>query len=934
MQRLSPVRSRRGSLQQAQTAARSPSDRAPLDALIDALESRLLLSIPTFDGIVEQQWDWDTDDIFRGGVLQVTATSNDNQQFYVEIWEDDGETGDDMLMRSGVLTASTGGSVFRIPLLTDLAPSAIPGDDGDGTLEIYVKAFDPAGNLLTTYNAVTDEDVGVIAVESAAADGGLVGDPPVAMSMEVVGGSSVVIGTTYTMRATATGAMGMVYWVDVNSNNIFDPATEGEFAYDMALAGINGGVGTYEATLKWPSALNAGPYTIIARAYDLEGNLSSDIQTTSVTVGSNNLPPTVSALTSNVSVLTPGTSFSLYTLTATASDDVAVSSVTFFFDANDNNALDGSDVVLTTDFTIGDGWTFSGTTQSGWESRSSVSLGAIATDGGGLQSTPRFTSIRINTIPSVTNVTSSAASPVVGTSVTFTATATDDVGVSAVTFFVDKNNNGAFNSGTDIDLGADFSSAGGWTRTVTVASNWGTGTVRIRATARDTDNIWGSVGGPATITPVAIPIVNSVTASPLNVVNWGQTLTLTATVTAGSSAVSAVTFFFDLDSSGSFSAGDVDLGADFDGTNGWSVSKVIPSWYGSGNAKFVAAARDADNRWSVTNASTTVRLNAPPVVNSITANPASVVSWGQALTLTATVSDDANQVRAVTFFFDLDSNGRFSAGDVDMGADFDGTNGWSITKVIPSWYGSGNAKFVASAVDQNDAWATVTKTAGVRLNAPPTVATLTSTITNINWGDTFTLTATVTDDSTVTRAVTFFFDLDSNGRFSAGDVDMGADFDGSNGWSITRVLPQWYGNGPAKFVASAVDTDNAWSTTTRTINVTLIARPLIQGPPTFDTNPVARNSTTTLSVTSPNPTFVGAVTAFIDVNNDGVWSPGTDRDLGVFTRQGSSSTWSLLINVNSGNGFANAGTYTIRIDSRDIFGNWVYAKLTATLTVT
>ncbi|MBU6413625.1 MAG: hypothetical protein KGS45_09125 [Planctomycetes bacterium] len=926
---LQHVNDRRNSL--SSRSAREVLQTLSYFSSLDSLESRLLLSVPTFDGFVEQQWDWDGDESFRGGVLEVTATSEDNQQFYVEIWEDDGGEGNDLLMRSGVLTATSGGSTFRIPLFTDLASSVIPGDDGDGTIEIIAKAFDPEGNLLTTYNVTADPDVGALAVETAAADGGLVGEAPVAMSMEVVGGSTVVVGNTYTLRATGTAAMGMFYWVDVNANNAFDPTSEGAYAFNMALAGVNGTTGTYEATIKWPTALSAGPYTIIAIAYDIDGNLSATTVSTVVTVGSANQPPTVSNLVASAAVVTLGSSF---TLTATASDDIGVSNVTFFFDANGNNAQDGSDSVLTTDFSADGGWTFSGIAQTAWGSRASASFGAIATDGGGLQSTPRFTALRLNSAPTVSNVTSSVSSPVAGTSVTFTATVADDVGVNAVTFFVDKDNSGAWTPGTDIDLGADFDAAGGWTRTAVVASNWGTGTVRIRATARDTDNIWGSSGGPASITPIALPVVNSVTASPLNVVSWGQTLTLTANVTAGTSAVAAVTFFFDLDSSGNFTAGDVDLGADFDGTNGWSISKVIPSWYGSGNARFVAAAKDTANRWSATNASTTVRLNAPPVVNSITANPANVVNWGQTLTLTATVTDDANQVRAVTFFFDLDSNGRFSAGDVDMGADFDGTNGWSITKVIPSWYGSGNAKFVASAVDQNDAWATVTRTAGVRLNAPPTVATLNSNLTNINWGDSFTLTATVTDDSSVTRAVTFFFDLDSNGRFSAGDVDMGADFDGTNGWSITRVLPQWYGNGPAKFVASAVDTDNAWSTTTRTINVTLIARPLIQGPPTFDTNPVARGSTTTLSVTSPNPTFVGAVTAFIDVNNDGVWSPGTDRDLGVFTRQGSSSTWSLLINVNSGSGFANAGAYTIRIDSRDTNGNWVYAKLTATLNVT
>lgn len=898
--------------------------------MLHALESRLLLSIPTFDGFVSYDWDLDQDGSFRGGVLDVTASSDDNQQFYIEVWESDGGSGDDLLMRSGMFSAASGGTQIRVPLFTDLTPSVVPGDDGDGVVEIYAKAFDPSGNLLVTYDAVTDPDVGPIAVESSTNDGGVFGVVPTALGVEVVGGSMVSVGTTYTIRGTANNSIDMFYWIDANNNGAFDPVSEGAYAFNLARSGTNGNVGTHQATITWPAALNAGPYTIRALAYNADGNLSTTVST-AVTVGAANQPPNVSNLTSSAAVVTLGTSF---TLTATASDDIGVSNVSFFFDSNGNSALDGSDTVLTTDFSADGGWTFSGTAQTAWGSRGSASFGAIATDGGGLQSTPRFTTIRLNTQPVVSNVTSNVASPLVGTSVTFTATVSDDVGVNAVTFFVDKDNNGGFNSGTDIDLGADFDAAGGWTRTAVVATNWGSGTVRIRATARDTDNVFGSSGGPAVITPIALPIVNSVTPSPLNVVSWGQTLTLTANVTAGSSAIAAVTFFFDLDANGRFTAGDVDMGADFDGTNGWSISRVIPSWYGSGNARFVAAAKDTADRWSTTNASVTMRLNSPPVVNTITANPASVVSWGQALTLTATVSDDANQVRAVTFFFDLDSNGRFTPGDVDMGADFDGSNGWSITKVIPSWYGSGNAKFVASAVDQNDAWATTTRTAGVRLNAPPTVTNLSSIVNTISWGDTFTLIAAVSDDSTVTRAVTFFFDLDSNGRFTPGDVDMGADFDGSNGWSITRVLPQWYGAGPAKFVASAVDTDNAWSITTRTINMTLVARPLIMGPPTFDTNPVARGSTTTLSVTSPNPTYLGAVTAFIDVNGDGVWSSGTDRDLGVFSRVGSSSTWSLSINVNSGNGFANAGAYTIRIDSRDIYGNWVYAKLTATLNVT
>lgn len=539
--------------------------------------------------------------------------------------------------------------------------------------------------------------------------------------------------------------------------------------------------------------------------------------------------------------------------------------------------------------------------------------------------------------PAVTGLT--VSSPVVnlGSVFTLTATATDDIGLRAVSFFYDVNGNGIWNAGVDVDLGADFDGGNGWSVTVTARPEWGSvAGAKFVADALDTRGQWSATPRSVTARLNAAPSVTGTTIDGPGFLSPGDVLTVRATA-QDDAGVRAVTFFIDRDQNSVWTPGvDIDLGADFDGGDGWSRAWIVQQSWGAGVNQIRAAAVDLDGVFGAAGPAASVTFNALPLVNQLSLVPANggngVVSIGERLTFIALPIDPDGQIRAVTFFFDLDSDGRWTPGvDVDVGADFDGGDGWSVSVVVPTFWGPGRANFVADAVDDRGAWASRRAGAAIRLNFPPEVLSVTSSpVGFVTWGERLRLTAQVADDANTTRVVTFFFDLDSNGLWSAGDVDLGADFDGSDGWSVEREVPAWWGAGPARFVASGRDAEGVWSITTAGTQLRLNDRVQMSefaGTP----NPVSFGSSLRLDVRGRDRFGVDAVTFFVDIDGDGRWTSGVDLDLGAAGRVSGDANDGLYRSTVTANW--GRGTFRVMADARDSDGVWSGATLLEVLVV-
>ncbi|MCU1268425.1 MAG: peptidase and in kexin sedolisin [Acidobacteria bacterium] len=175
-------------------------------------------------------------------------------------------------------------------------------------------------------------------------------------------------------------------------------------------------------TLNWNSTtVTAGAHTLYAIATDTAGNTATSA-VSSVTV--DNSAPTVSLTAPTNNAVVAGTTVAL---SATASDNVAVSKVDFY---RDSNVLLGTDT--TTPYGIS------------WDSTSAASgshtIFAVATDTAGNTKTSTVINVTVDNSGPVTILTAPANGGFVsGTAVAMTATASDNVAVSKVEFYRDGN---------------------------------------------------------------------------------------------------------------------------------------------------------------------------------------------------------------------------------------------------------------------------------------------------------------------------------------------------------------------------------------------------------------------------------------------------------------------------------------------------------------
>lgn len=327
-----------------------------------------------------------------------------------------------------------------------------------------------------------------------------------------------------------------------------------------------------------------------------------------------------------------------------------------------------------------------------------------------------------------------------------------------------------------------------------------------------------------------------------------------------------------------------------------------------------------------------------PTLQSFTVAP-SVVVPGDPITLSA-LPNSSVPVRAVTFFRDIDNNGRWTPGtDIDLGAVFTPGAGGVYRKTIATditW--PRNTRIGADVVDTNGDWSALPVIRNATINRLPTISVLNvSPAANIPRGSNITVTITASDDSAV-HAASLFLDNNNDGIWSPNaDTALGDIFNGtpSGGNTVFTKIITTNSTWPASvsICADVVDDNGVWSQipvsqaiTTRAVN------PLTARVTSIDSTSNARRGgprDRDLTVTVTGDTAVRAATAFIDFDNNGRWTPETDISLGTIF--GYPNGGNYIFSVPATQDLRGADSVPVVADAVDVNGVWTTNTVQYTL---
>lgn len=281
------------------------------------------------------------------------------------------------------------------------------------------------------------------------------------------------------------------------------------------------------------------------------------------------------------------------------------------------------------------------------------------------------------------------------------------------------------------------------------------------------------------------------------VATMDQTLGVGVTAYA-QQGVRAVTFWLDNNNDGRWTPGtDRTLGDVWTGSAATSATvgrrfTIDAVW--SGTARVAADALDWSGRWSGTPMVRTIAVvNAPPAATLSALS--SVVQPGETVVLTATAGAGTN-IRAASFFVDMDGNGRWTPGtDLALGdvtAPAPGTNNlfrlatqahasWGIGFQSPSQLGLETRSIGVNVVSMSGAWSNSAALTTITISPTPTVIALkvTGDASNISFSAS-TMSpsaggwyAIIPPASNITQHVRFFHDANMNGRHDGGEAFLG-----------------------------------------------------------------------------------------------------------------------------------------------------------------
>ena len=457
--------------------------------------------------------------------------------------------------------------------------------------------------------------------------------------------------------ATVAGPVNIVAAVTDTS------AVSVEFLIDGTVINTDSVGPSYDTT--WDSTTVAdGPVSISARATDAAGNVTTSA---AVAVTVQNITPDTTPPTVGLTAPADGTTIAgTVTISATASDDVAVASVDFLVGAT----VVGTDT--TAPYSIA------------WDSTSvpdgAVSITARATD----TSTNATTSTAVGatiqnadvTLPVVSLTAPADGATVGGNAVTISATATDNIAVAKVEFLVGG-----------VVVGTDTTSPYSITWDSTASPN---GPASITARATDTSNN-AAISAARTVTVENNPPTVAVTAPADGATVSGRSVTVSATAT-DPLGVTKVDFYTEATLIGTDTSAPYSIK--------WNTTKVTDGAYA-----LTAKATDATGLVATSAARTvTVRNDTTAPTVSLSAPAAGAIVSGSSVAISATASDNVG-VAKVEFF----------VGSTIIGTDT--TSPYAITWDSTS-VADGSVSITAKATDvSGNATTSAARTVTVR-NAP------------------------------------------------------------------------------------------------------------------------------------------------------------------------------------------------------------------------
>lgn len=316
---------------------------------------------------------------------------------------------------------------------------------------------------------------------------------------------------------------------------------------------------------------------------------------------------------------------------------------------------------------------------------------------------------------------------------------------------------------------------------------------------------------------------------------------------------------------------------------------------------------------------------------SVTPDPATT---GVAASVVVEASASSG-VRAVSIFRDVDGNGRWTAGvDQSLGDIFTASSDGRFRRNIVPQAGWGRTvRIVADAVDNLGQWSGAPRVSTFTNNARPTATLATLSSSTVARGGSITVNIDASDDTGV-RAVTAFLDVDTNGVWTPGvDRALGNDYtrDSVTGrFSISFATTSEMGSGGSIRV-DAVDVDGAWTNAPRNAGTFTINAPPVLGTLSArweNATPTTPRHALTLSVNATDDGAVRAVTFFLDLDSNGVWTAGVDQSLADVFAPSSGSTYAVTVYTD----LAGLNSATIVADAVDTQGLWTGSRPSATVT--
>jgi len=398
---------------------------------------------------------------------------------------------------------------------------------------------------------------------------------------------------------------------------------------------------------------------------DIDGNTAVAATLGSFTVNLPNQAPAIASLGASSWVLTKG---STLTLTANGVSDVdgSIANVKFYLDTNNNGVLDaGTDLLLGTDTSSTNGWTWAGST--GGFATGTNRLFAVAADNAGLGSNAVSASVQIKVPPVIDSLWAADVDVTTDQSISLRAEGVRDADgqVSAVDFYRDVNGNGQLDLGADLLLGSDTTQSDGWTWSGS-AGAFGAGSHRFLAVARDNDLLnSNTVGLVIQITEPPAPLIETPNQPPEIRSLWASSVCVgknyRVTLRAGGvndpdGIVRSVSFYRDANKNRVFDEGvDEYLGIDNKASSGWSITTVTNALK-EGSATFFAVG--CDDKGSRSNVAATIVMLSEPTSEAVTAVTWQWINSGGAGVV---LPSSTEPLASVLLYCDSDSNGDFSS---------------------------------------------------------------------------------------------------------------------------------------------------------------------------------------------------------------------------------------------------------------------------------